>query len=192
MSVNKTQSLKEPASASRPTTLNILFVCTTNACRSQIAEGWARALHRDAVNIFSAGVLSTELNPNAVQVMSEVGIDMGHHVSKAVTAEDFEAADIIVTVCEQADRRCPPLPAGKIKYHWPIKNPVTARDKVMTEKEHREELEAMRQCRDEIQKRILILFQMEGISYTAAKSGESLQQASSPSVSTHSSAVVVS
>ncbi len=142
--------------------INILFVCTENACRSQIAEGWASTLHRDNIAVKSAGIVANGVNGSAVVVMKECAVDISRQSSDVIKAEDFEQADIIVTVCEQADRRCPPLPAGKIKYHWPIKNPVSQVG------DNERSLEAFRRCRDELKKRIITLFQMEGICYDAS------------------------
>ena len=164
--------------------INILFICTENACRSQIAEGWAKALHQDQLAVRSAGVVANGVNPNAVEVMREAGIDISAQRSEVVAAKDYEWADIIVTVCEQADRHCPTLPAGKIKYHWPIKNPVglKADSDGVSGRDGDVAMQVFQRCRDEIKKRIISLFQMEGIAHSEvlqAKPTQVLEQVSS-------------
>jgi arsenate reductase len=106
--------------------MKILFLCTGNACRSQMAEGWARALAKPAAVIRSAGIIAHGLNPRAVQVMSEVGVDIGAHHSKVITLEAIDAVDLVVTVCGHADEHCPVTPAGVEKVHWPLTDPARA------------------------------------------------------------------
>jgi arsenate reductase len=94
--------------------LKILFLCTGNSCRSQMAEGWARRLKSDWIEPFSAGIEKHGLNPHAVRVMAEAGVDISRHYSK--TLEDIGPAhfDFVVTVCGGADGHCPIFP-GKTK-----------------------------------------------------------------------------
>ena len=106
--------------------MNILFLCTGNACRSQIAEGWARHLGGDAIEVQSAGIEAQGKNPRAIAVMQEAGIDISQQQSTRVTAEMLEQADLLVTVCGHADEHCPVLPAGKKKIHWPLEDPAKA------------------------------------------------------------------
>ena len=92
--------------------LKVLFLCTGNACRSQMAEGWARALRSDAIEPYSAGIETHGLNPNAVKVMAEAGVDISGHRSKKVDELRDVKLDVVVTVCGHADATCPPLLTG--------------------------------------------------------------------------------
>jgi arsenate reductase len=94
--------------------LKILFLCTGNSCRSQMAEGWARQLKGDVIEPYSAGIEKHGLNPHAVKVMAEAGVDISRHHSK--TLEDIGPAhfDFVVTVCGHANEACPIFP-GKTK-----------------------------------------------------------------------------
>jgi len=108
------------------TPTKILFLCTGNSCRSQMAEGWTRALGGDRVEVASAGIETHGLNPRAVAVMAEAGVDIAHHRSTRVTPEMVAAADLVVTVCGHADEHCPALPPEVEKRHWPLTDPATA------------------------------------------------------------------
>lgn len=85
----------------------VLFLCTGNSCRSQMAEGWARHLRGDVIEAYSAGIETHGLNPNAVQVMAEAGVDISSHQSQK--AEEFDGVefDYVVTVCGHANETCP-------------------------------------------------------------------------------------
>lgn len=85
----------------------ILFLCTGNSCRSQMAEGWARHLKGDVLDAYSAGIETHGLNPNAVQVMAEVGVDISGHKSKNVNDLMDVPFDVVVTVCGHANETCP-------------------------------------------------------------------------------------
>ncbi len=85
----------------------VLFLCTGNSCRSQMAEGWAKALKSDVVEAYSAGIETHGLNPNAVKVMSEVGVDISGYSSKLVTDLADVSFDYVVTVCGHAHETCP-------------------------------------------------------------------------------------
>ena len=90
--------------------LKVLFLCTGNSCRSQMAEGWARKLKNDQIEPYSAGIETHGLNPNAVKVMAESGVDISHHQSKHVdTLKDIDF-DYVVTVCGHANENCPIFP----------------------------------------------------------------------------------
>lgn len=104
----------------------LLFLCTGNSCRSQMAEGWARALGGDAVSVASAGIEAHGQNPRAISIMAEVGIDIRPQQSRRVTPEMIRDATIVVTVCGHADEHCPVLPAGVSKRHWPLPDPARA------------------------------------------------------------------
>lgn len=127
---------------------HILFLCTGNSCRSQMAEGWARYLGNDIADIKSAGIKAHGLNPNAVKVMKESGVDITDQTSKVVTPDMIQWADLVVTVCGDADESCPLLPKRVKKVHWPLKDPAKA---VGAEEEVIREFQTIR---DEIRKHV--------------------------------------
>lgn len=86
---------------------NVLFVCEMNTCRSQMAEGWARHLHPHAINAFSAGISTGPLDPLAIKVMKEVGIDISGQETHAVKDFIEEKIDLVITVCDTAAKQCP-------------------------------------------------------------------------------------
>ena len=104
--------------------MNILYVCTGNSCRSQIAEGWTRHLGGDRVSVRSAGLEAHGINPNAVATMQAVGIDISQQPSSVLNDADIEWADVVVTVCGHADEHCPVLPTGTHKIHWSFEDPA--------------------------------------------------------------------
>jgi len=113
--------------------LSILFVCTGNACRSQIAEGWARYLlpKSDLSEMFdfyiaSAGLETHGLNTNAVLVMQEAGLDISAQTSDLLGAQQLEHADWVITLCDHADQYCPDIPAGVKRLHWGLADPAKA------------------------------------------------------------------
>jgi len=97
-----------------PVKTKILFLCTGNSCRSQMAEGWTRHLQADRIEAHSAGIETHGLNPLAVKAMAEAGVDISHHRSKRVGDFMDEAWDYVVTVCGHAHETCPLFP-GKAK-----------------------------------------------------------------------------
>ena len=128
--------------------MNILFLCTGNSCRSQIAEGWAKSIAGDKFNIESAGIESHGKNPRAITVMQEKGIDISQQESTKLTDEMLNRTDYIVTVCGHADEHCPALPVGMKKEHWPLSDPAkaTGSDEAV--------MEVFRGSRDDIQQRV--------------------------------------
>ncbi|RME14154.1 MAG: arsenate reductase ArsC [Bdellovibrio sp.] len=130
---------------------NILFLCTGNSCRSQMAEGWGKALKGNHYNFFSAGVKKHGLNPKAVQVMREVGIDISHHQSKSLDELPPVKMDIIFTVCSDAHENCPYYPGKKV-IHVGFDDPPTLTQGMKNENEI---LSVYRRVRDEIKKMIL-------------------------------------
>lgn len=123
----------------------ILFVCTGNSARSQMAEGFARAYGGHRVRASSAGMEPRRLNPFAVEVMRERGIDISQHQAKAFSDDLARTMDYVVTVCGNAEERCPLLPPGVRRLHWPLEDPAQARG---TPEELRE---IFRRSRDEIE-----------------------------------------
>jgi arsenate reductase len=128
--------------------MNILFLCTGNSCRSQMAEGWAKALKADAFTAWSAGVETHGLNPLAVQVMAEAGVDISGHTSKLTSdlPEDVDF-DYVVTVCGHANENCPYFPARTKVVHVGFDDPP-ALAKTLTDEA--DILDAYRRVRDEI------------------------------------------
>ena len=126
----------------------ILFVCTGNSCRSQMAEGWARHLGDNFLEASSAGIEAHGKNPRAIAVMHEAGVDISLQESTRLTDAMLAAADYLVTVCGHADEQCPVLPPGIRKEHWPLSDPAKAAG---TEEEI---LSVFRQTRDEIRQRV--------------------------------------
>ena len=133
--------------------MNILFLCTGNSCRSQMAEGWARALADDGMVVQSAGIEAHGRNPRAIAVMKEAGIDISSQASTRVDDDMLKSADLVVTVCGHADEHCPLLPAATRKEHWPLDDPARAsgnEDAIM---------QVFRTSRDEIRQRVEDLLQ---------------------------------
>ena len=129
----------------------IYFLCTGNSCRSQMAEGFARQILPADWRIASAGIETHGLNPLAVKVMAEKGIDISNYQSKLIDPQYLQTCDIVVTLCGDARDRCPVVPATVTKIHWPLLDPAQATG---TEAER---LAVFRQVRDEIAKRIQAL-----------------------------------
>ena len=127
----------------------IMFLCTGNTCRSQMAEGFARAIGKDAVEVHSAGIKAEGfVNPLAIKVMKEIGIDISGHKSKMIETNLLNSMDIIVTLCGHADETCPLTPPGIRRIHIPVDDP----SKVSGSDE--EILAAFRKARDEIRERV--------------------------------------
>src|SRR3974390_101354 len=103
--------------------LKVLFLCTGNSCRSQMAEGWARALKSDVLEPYSAGIEKHGMNPHAVRVMAEAGVDISGHFSK--TPADLRSLDFdyVVTVCGHADEHCPVFPGRTAVVHVGFEDP---------------------------------------------------------------------
>lgn len=133
-------------------TLRLLFVCTGNSARSQMAEAFARRFGRGRVEASSAGIDPKGLHPLTITVMAEKGIDVSRHESKALTDEMLGAADIVVTVCGHADEHCPALPPHIRKLHWPIDDPAAQAGRAPEEV-----LAAFCRARDDLESRILAL-----------------------------------
>lgn len=128
--------------------MNILFLCTGNSCRSQMAEGWARQFAPPGWIINSAGIEAHGKNPRAIAVMAELGVDISGQESTQVTDAMIEAADVVVTVCGHADEHCPVLPVGTCKEHWPLNDPAKAAGTV------EEVMAVFRATRDEVRHRV--------------------------------------
>jgi arsenate reductase (thioredoxin) len=137
-----------------PTKLKILFLCTGNSCRSQMAEGWARNLKGDHIEPYSAGIEKHGLNPFAVQVMAEAGVDISHQPSKQLDELRDVQFDYVVTVCGHAHENCPVF-SGKTKViHVGFDDPPRLAANARTEEER---LEPYRRVRDEIKSFVMEL-----------------------------------
>ena len=101
----------------------ILFLCTGNSCRSQMAEGWGRHLHPDRYEFFSAGIEKHGLNPLAVKVMAEAGVDISGQRSKLLSELEPLTFDYVITVCDQANEQCPFFPGKAVKLHREFPDP---------------------------------------------------------------------
>ncbi len=105
---------------------SVLFLCTGNSCRSQMAEGLLRHFAGDRFDVTSAGTNPVGLNAGAVEVMNEVGIDISQHRSKSVTELAARQFDYVITVCDQAKESCPVLPELPTTLHWSFEDPAAA------------------------------------------------------------------
>jgi len=126
----------------------VIFICTGNSCRSQIAEGLLRKEADDRFDIFSAGSDPSRLHPAAISVMEEWGIDISHQKSESIDNFIDNNFDIIITVCDNANQSCPVFPNEKIRLHWSIKDPFHGWS------DYQECLPPYRIARDELKKRI--------------------------------------
>lgn len=126
----------------------VYFLCTGNSCRSQMAEGFGEKYLGDQFDVRSAGIEAHGLNPKAVQVMKEVGIDISHQKSKLIDMNLLKKAYLIVTLCGDAEERCPMTPPQVRREHWGFDDPAKAQGTEM------EKQVVFRRVRDEIEKRI--------------------------------------
>jgi arsenate reductase len=104
----------------------VLFLCTENACRSQMAEGLVNHDLAGQVKAYSAGVRPSRVNPRAIQVMSEVGIDISHHRAKSVDDLAGKQFDLVITLCDQAQQQCPIFPGDTEVMHAGFPDPAQA------------------------------------------------------------------
>lgn len=127
--------------------LKVLFLCTGNSCRSQMAEGWARHLKSDLLEAYSAGIETHGLNPNAVKVMSEAGIDISSHSSKHADELQDVDFDYVITVCGHADENCPVFRGNTKVIHVGFEDPPKLAANARSEEET---LGHYRRVRDQI------------------------------------------
>jgi arsenate reductase (thioredoxin) len=125
----------------------VLFMCTGNVARSQMAEGLLRHLAGDRFEVFSGGVIPSYVRPNAIAVMKELGIDISQHRSKSVNEFIDTPFDYVITVCDYAAQRCPTFPGIAKRIHWSIEDPVVIGD-------DEAQLEAFRVARNVLKTRI--------------------------------------
>jgi len=128
--------------------LRVLFVCTHNSARSQMAEGLLRAMAGVRVAAFSAGTEATRVRPLAIEAMAELGIDISGQESKTLDRFLAEPFDYVITVCDQANEACPFFPGAARRLHWSFPDPAAATGT------DAERLAVYREVRDAIQERI--------------------------------------
>jgi arsenate reductase len=131
--------------------MHVLFLCTGNSCRSQMAEGWARKFAPANIQVQSAGIEAHGKNPRAIAVMAEAGVDISNQESTKLVSSMLAWADVVVTVCGHADEHCPVLPPNVHKIHWPLNDPAKATG---TEEEI---MAVFRDSRDDIRQRVQTL-----------------------------------
>jgi arsenate reductase len=120
----------------------VLILCTGNSARSQMAEGLLRAFGGESIEVFSAGTKPGHVRPEAIAVMSELGIDLSGHRSKHVQEFDGQPFDYVITVCDNANESCPVFPANTQRLHWSFADPAAV------EGGQAERLAAFREVRD--------------------------------------------
>ena len=128
--------------------LKVLFLCTGNSCRSQMAEGWVRALKSEEIEPYSAGVEVKPVDPLAVKAMAEVGIDISAQEPKDLGVYDDEEFDLVITVCDGAKQSCPMFLGARENVHWSLEDPAEA------EGTEEERMVVFRGIRDEIRRRV--------------------------------------
>ena len=138
---------------------SVLFLCTGNSCRSQMAEGWARHLLDRGIEPFSAGIEKRGLDPRAVKVMQEVGIDITVQQSNRVDELPSHDFDLVVTVCDDAKESCPALPGAPRQWHRAFDDPPKL---AMTARDESEALAHYRRVRDEIHEMVLQIPELMG------------------------------
>ncbi len=126
----------------------VLFLCTHNSARSQMAEGLLRDMARDRFEAMSAGTEATHVRPLAVRAMEEIGVDISGQGSKTLERYLGEPFDYVITVCDEANEACPFFPGAKNRLHWSFRDPSRATGS------DEERLEVFREVRDEIRERI--------------------------------------
>ena len=128
--------------------VKVMFLCTGNSCRSQMAEGFARALGKGLIEPHSAGLLATRVHPRAIAVMGEAGVDISAQRSKEIDPELLRTMDFVITLCDNAAESCPWTPPTLNRLHMPVADPVGTvgtEERIMGE---------FRRARDEIRAKI--------------------------------------
>ena len=128
----------------QPCKKQVLFVCTHNSARSQMAEGLLNSLYGNKYTAYSAGIEPTIVNPYAIQVMSEIGIDISKHQAKSINEFMEQKFDFVITVCDHSNETCPFFPGGLKRIHQSFEDPASFKG------EEDEILSAFRRIRDEI------------------------------------------
>jgi arsenate reductase (thioredoxin) len=128
--------------------MKVMFLCTGNACRSQMAEGFSREFGKGIIEPFSAGLIAAGVHPRAIAVMKELGIDIAGQKSKTIDEKLLKTMDVVITLCGNAEEACPWTPPEIRRIHWPINDPVgtVGREKKI--------MQAFQRARDEIRARV--------------------------------------
>lgn len=137
--------------------LRVMFLCTGNSCRSQMAEGWTKALAGDAVEVKSAGIEAHGQNQHTIDVMNEVGIDISQQESIRVNGEMLEWADLLVTLCDNAEEQCPLLSPQTVKVHLPLADPAKFHGS------EQEVLAVFRETREKVRQRVEFVLEQVAI-----------------------------
>ena len=127
----------------------IIFICTGNACRSQIAHGLLENMAGDKFEVFSAGSHPSQVHPMSTKIMEEIGIDISHHKSDFIDDYLRTGVEIVITVCDNANEICPVFPGNVERFHWSIEDPFKGWDFDETQ------TQSFRDTREEIKKRII-------------------------------------
>jgi arsenate reductase len=126
----------------------VMFLCTANSCRSQIAEGFAKEIGEGIIEVYSAGLMAAGVHKRAIAVMKEIGIDISNQKSKVIDEDMLKQMDFVVTLCGYAEDLCPRTPPEIKRIHWPIKDPVG------TIGREQEIMNEFRRARDEIKEKV--------------------------------------
>jgi arsenate reductase len=134
--------------------VKIMVLCTGNSCRSQMAEGFLRAMGKGKVEAYSAGLMAAGVHPLAAAVMREAGIDISRQTSDAIDPELLRTMDLVITVCDNAAEACPTTPPGVRRIHMPIHDPVGTSGT-------KKKMDAFRTARDEIRQAMKKILRLE-------------------------------
>jgi arsenate reductase (thioredoxin) len=126
----------------------VLFLCTENSARSQMAEGLCRHMAGELFEVASAGVSPTQVRPEAIQAMQEIGIDISTYGSKSIDDFAGQAFDYVITVCDKANEQCPMFPGNTKRIHWSFEDPAAIQG------DNALKIEVFRRVRDEIRDRL--------------------------------------
>ncbi|HJN68829.1 MAG: arsenate reductase ArsC [Candidatus Marinimicrobia bacterium] len=126
----------------------VLFICTGNSCRSQMAEGLLKDMARDSFDVFSAGTHPSKVHPMSTAVMAEDGIDISEHTSDFIDDYLNKGINIVITVCDSADSLCPSFPGDVERIHWSIDDPFQGWDI------RKNKMDSYRETRDILKKNI--------------------------------------
>lgn len=128
--------------------LKVMFLCTANSCRSQMAEGFAKEMGRGLIEVYSAGLMAAGVHRRAAAVMKEVRIDITSQKSKSIDPALLGKMDLVITLCRHAETYCPATPPQVTRLHWPVRDPVG------TVGSEEEIMNDFRRARDEIRQKI--------------------------------------
>ena len=128
---------------------NIIFICKGNACRSQIAHGLLESMAGEQFEVFSAGSYPSQVHPMSIKVMEEIGIDISHHTSDFIDDYLKTAIEIVITVCDNANKNCPVFPGNFERLHWSINDPFKGWEF------DESQIQSFRDTREEIKQKII-------------------------------------